>query len=86
MSRSVLYTIGCVLGTAFFLAGCGNGQSTGGQGALPSDSGALADVEVPTAEEAEAAAAAEITEANVDEAMRDLEAEIESELGELGEP
>jgi hypothetical protein len=81
MSRRSLYTFGSIVGAAVLLVGCGNGQSTGGQGALPSDGG-LADVEVPTAEEADATAAAEITQANADQAMGDLENEIESELGE----
>ena len=81
MSRRALQTFGCLVGAAVFLVGCGNGQSTGGQGALPSNGG-LADVEVPTEEEADSAAAAEITQANADQAMRDLEREIESDLGE----
>ncbi len=58
-----------------WIAGCG---SDGGAEATEPDLG----VQVPTQEEADAAAAADITEENMDDALDQLNREIEAELDE----
>jgi 4-hydroxy-3-methylbut-2-en-1-yl diphosphate synthase IspG/GcpE len=66
-------TVVCTCG--LWIAGCG---SNGGAEATEPDLG----VQVPTQEEADATAAADITEENMDEAMAQLDREIEAELNE----
>ncbi|MHC5022317.1 MAG: hypothetical protein ACYTGG_00200 [Planctomycetota bacterium] len=60
--------------TAVLLAGCGNG------GSAPADPDQAAIDSVPTAEEADAAAAESINAENAEEALDDLLEEIDSDL------
>jgi hypothetical protein len=77
MDRTTRIATGGLLAAALLVGwgGCGNG----GDGAT-AEPARLPDVEVPTQEQADAAAQEEMNQENADEIMQDLDRELDEEL------
>jgi hypothetical protein len=75
MHRSTRIAAGGLLAAAL-LVGCGGG----GDGGATAEPAKLPDVDVPTQEQADAAAQEEMTDENADQIMQDMDRELDEEL------